>query len=781
MTDDDNEKDVKSANPAYVLAQLSRAFVNSQRLDSEKARNQSSDKLADWMRVFEGMVKGDLKIGSRQPTKAPIWATLKVMKGGFSTGELLAGGPLQAHEVELLNRIVLKGSGTKYPSLDAGSSPNKSPDRTLLNSFYLTETGFDELGQMMRTGKFKINVPEEGALLVVAWLVRNGHGENAQQITDKIAPYISSLRFYPIPTSEAAPQDDDCVYMQTIGDTIGDLSNVRARKDLDAYKEAVTVWNPLSDRAFDLLHETMVDGWPCQTFPDGWKDRATQFLKDYRELARKHTLCKKHARSGESFDVLREGIHRCVNHKRDMTGKEVGRIRKMLMDIEAKRGRPDSSKCKALRAMQLTLAARPSSLEFAKLLITRLRRLPADASLSAVEDLFANVSLREAADFQIPANSPLPESFRVKILRSVRAPIDELVRSRVISSAEVLAKVVPQMSSKVRAATIEDVDLQQVFAQVYRAFRMRRSVLLFNLESQVKLEELPWINALGSFCAPIDAHCDAREALIELCRLLFLHFPHQIIPNKMLQELKALSKAANLDLPLTDELAADIFMGEFSEKFLASAKIAAAVLQGTLYERYYGLAYDLVLRINDLLPSRYGPPTSKQFAAMCRQLAGANNDTSSSFSVAANGIVIEQQQILTTHNLAVLFNELNLKQRLGDSFVELPRACFRWICKRLNQKIDNFHARLVQVKNCAYAWRQMVFFLSIMSEEEQIEFLIWAQEYLESKCSACKELVAPILYGLEVVMSADSSPWDITPGVSNPMRFLGWSVRGHFL
>lgn len=778
MSDDNNEK---SASPAYVLAQLSRAFVNSQRLEDGNARAKSSDKLADWMRVFDGMIKGDLKIGSRQPTKAPIWATLKVMKGGFSTGELLAGGPLLEHEVELLNRILHPSGNAKGAvTIDAASAPNKNPDRTLLNSYYLTEKGFEELNAMSISGKYRITVPEEGALLVVAWLVRNGYAAKAQQVTDKIAPYISSLRFYPIPVPQAPAMGDEGVYLQPISQTINDFSAIRQRRDLAAFKESVTVWIPLSDKAFALMSETMVDGWPCQRFPDGWTERANRFLKDYAELRRKHTLCKKHKSPGESFDVLREGIFRLVNHKADMSGREVGRIRKVMLGIEAKRGMPDSQKCQSLRASQRTLAARPTSHELAKLMIKRLNRFPADASLSLVEDLLEDVSDREAAEFGIVAHSALPESFRLKILRSVKTPIDELVRSTVISSAEVLARVVPQMSSKLRARSIEDPQLQMLFAHIYRAFRLRRSLLLFNLESQVQLEELPWIDAISSFLKINSDASDAFESFRELCKLLLVHFPHQIIPNKMLQELRALAKSANLDVPLTDELAADIFMGEFSEKFVASAKTSAKLLKGTLYERYYGLDYDLVLQINDLMPSRYGPPTSRQFAAMCQQLAGAANPAKG-YSVAANGKIIEQQQILTTHNLAVLFESLDLHTHLGNDFPELPRSCFRWICKRLVQKNDNFHARLIQIKNCAYAWRQMVFFLSLMSEPDQIEFMIWAQEFMDSKCPASKEMIAPILYGIEGLMEPTSTQWDITPGVSNPMRFLGWSTSGHFL
>jgi hypothetical protein len=50
------------------------------------------------VRVFTGMLRGALDVGSRTPVAgAPAWATPKVVTGGFATGELLAC-VLQEHE-----------------------------------------------------------------------------------------------------------------------------------------------------------------------------------------------------------------------------------------------------------------------------------------------------------------------------------------------------------------------------------------------------------------------------------------------------------------------------------------------------------------------------------------------------------------------------------------------------------------------------------------------------------------------------------------------------------
>jgi len=58
-------------------------------------------------------------------------------------------------------------------------------------------------------------------------------------------------------------------------------------------------------------------------------------------------------------------------------------------------------------------------------------------------------------------------------------------------------------------------------------------------------------------------------------------------------------------------------------------------------------------------------------------------------------MIIEQQQILTTQNLAALFTGLDLRDPLSGQFGDLAKQCFRWVCKRQLMKIDQWHARLI--------------------------------------------------------------------------------------
>src|SRR5215510_14104639 len=111
------------------------------------------------------------------------------------------------------------------------------------------------------------------------------------------------------------------------------------------------------------------------------------------------------------------------------------------------------------------------------------------------------------------------------------------------------------MISGLRAAAISDSALRQLYGAIYRAFRRRRSLLLLNLEKQVQLEELPWIAAIDRFRTDDPSNRElSKQALEEVSLLTLTSFPHAIFPNKLLQELRALVKTAELNLPLVEEM-----------------------------------------------------------------------------------------------------------------------------------------------------------------------------------------------------------------------------------
>jgi hypothetical protein len=750
-------------NPGYVVGQLTRALEAAESHADPAARERAAEKVRKWRQVFEGIFTGALTVGSRTPVEgAPAWATLEVAHGGFATGSLMAGGALQPHEVELQNRLEASEAG---------------PGRTALNLFHLTDAGREELLRALRSGCYRVNLPEEGALPTVAWLIAHGASDDARRLLESIGPFFDRLRFFPVPNPRPLVAGT-AVRLQPIGKTALGLRATKQQPRVLAMNEALAVWAPLYDRAVALFLETVEGGWPCRIYPPGWAIRARELLDDYARARASHSLCRKPEKKKENFARLRAYLDRAATAPSTLTGRDVGMVRAILASFIARRGEPGSERLTKLRASQAEMASRPTHGSLRAVVLSRLAALPADDGLQNIDAVAAPVTRAESDASGVPAGSLVPASIVRKLRRSLEAPVEELVQQGVIPSAEVLGVVLPQLTSQIRAAGISDPELRRLYAAIYAAFRRRRSLLLLNLEHQVRLEELPWIAAMNAFRATDTAAEDAaRETLRQVSLLSVTSYPQTILPNKFLQELRALANAAKADLPIVDELAADIFMGDFSEKFLRASQMAARLLRGTLYERYYGVSYDEVLGIADVQKSKYGAPASPAFATLCERLAGP--DASQKWSVAKNGKIIEQEQILTTHNLAPLFASLRLEDAVRGELPELARRCFAWVCRQQQMKRVAWKSQLQMVKNTAYAWRQMLFFLSVAHEPADA-FVRWAEEHFGSQSASFQARFVPAVSGLRYV--AEGGRFDAA-GASpeGGRRFLGWTTERHWV
>ena len=205
---------------------------------------------------------------------------------------------------------------------------------------------------------------------------------------------------------------------------------------------------------------------------------------------------------------------------------------------------------------------------------------------------------------------------------------------------------------------------------------------MLDLEHQVEFAELPWVEALTPWIgADAESRQSARITMARDVRLAVESFPYTIFPNKLIRELRALAATAGERFPLVDELAADIFMGTFSASYLLrAAQAAAPTLAGNSDARYYGLPLERSAPASDRRTAATRPPESPGFATLCAELAGV--ERTHSWSVATNGMIIEQAQILTTHNLAQLIAGLDLSEDLQPAMPDLSRRCFSWICRR---------------------------------------------------------------------------------------------------
>ncbi|MFF1692076.1 hypothetical protein ACFVXC_00355 [Streptomyces sp. NPDC058257] len=772
---DDTEQQPHTANPGYVVGQLAKAFATALTHRDPDTRRRAEERVEHWRAVLAGMASGRLTIGSRKPVEdLPAWVTPQVVRGGFATGAVSAGGPLQPYETEAARRFGVPA------------------DRRALFACCLSEPGLTWLFSLLDDRRYEVTVPEEAALLTVAWLARSGDGAAALDLVSELEPFADRLRFLPRPADRAVPDVITSVHRRTVADTAATLARRRPNTAVETQHEALTVWQPFGDELLTLWLETAGPGRVLDTTPDAdCHRRGTALLARYHQLAAEHRLCGKHRSPKENLSILRTALEDTLTG-RPLDARRLGLLQHAAESMVRRRGTPGSPPHHALRHRQARQTALPSHYALAHLVMRRCSELPQGEGVSDTGLLIAEVSEQEYRETGLPAGTAIPASIRWTVEAALSAPLSTLVERSVVPSAEVMAELVPQFVAVTTAHQYSDASLRTLMSANYRAFRNRRSLLLLNLERQVRTEELPWVRALSGQRG--DATGSGRSAdgssetgtgqgpaliaLRQLGELAVQGFPGTILPNPLVRELGVLAHQADLKAPFVEELAADIFMGSFTPKFLKSARVAAELLGGTLYERYYGIDYAAlrnlaIIETSDALNRSYGARTSPGFAKLCvgRATGTPRPGASADFwSVAASGMVIEQSQILTTHNLAVLARHVGI----SPDWPDLARRAFVAVC-RLTARVHDNPRPLRTVKDAAYAWRQMLFHISRCTPAEQAAFLASLDEEVARHPAHVAPRLAPALVGLHQVAAGGAA--DTGTG----RRFLGWSAEGHWM
>ncbi|MFE5797458.1 hypothetical protein ACFQ8C_33445 [Streptomyces sp. NPDC056503] len=771
-----------SPSPDHVRRQLARAFTTSLTHADPATRERAGKRARGWRDVLAGMASGTLRVGSRTPVAGyPAWVTPEVLHGGFATGSARAGGPLREFEAE------------------AAYHAGVPAERAALFAYHLTEPGLAALWELLDSGRYEVSLPEEAALLTVAWLVRAGETDAAVGLVESLRPFADRLRFLPRPTerpsaARAAERpaglpapEAGAVHRSTVEQARGALTARAPKHAVEAQREALSVWRPFADELLGHWVEfTGPEGVvPAGVVPEGaWLTRGRELLDRYARLLAAHPLTGRHRRPGSNEGILRGALAELTSG-RELDARWAGLVRVAVTGMVRKRGLPGSGRHTALRGRQAAQAALPAHHALAHLVAERLAALPQESGVVGVAPFVAPVTAAEELRTGLPEGAEVPSSVRRVVDGTRSAPLGTLVASGIVPSAEAMAELVPQLVAAERAAVYRDPELRTLMAANYRAFRGRRSLLLVDLARQVAPEELPWVRAVDGHAEGDDAtRSSAAAAARTLAETAVEHFPGTLLPNPLVRELGALLAASGLDAPLTEELAADIFMGRFSGKFLAAAGIAAELLGGgSLYERYYGIDY---AELGALAARRTGSAGGgrgdrggndealKEFARLCHARAGRERGHD---SVAGHGMVIEQAQILTTHNLATLVRRVGIAPEPG--WAEAARRCFGAV-RRLTERARRSPYPLTGLKDAAYAWRQMVFHLSVCGEAERAEVLAWLPVEA-SRHPLVASRLAPALLGLRHVAEGGVFDAEGSARAGRARRLTGWSVSGHWL
>lgn len=126
----------------------------------------------------------------------------------------------------------------------------------------------------------------------------------------------------------------------------------------------------------------------------------------------------------------------------------------------------------------------------------------------------------------------------------------------------------------------------------------------------------------------------------------------------------------------------------------------------------------------------------------------------------------------------MLFRRLDLIGSLGPELPDLVRRTFTWVCDRLELPGTSW-TRLVNVTSAAFAWRQMVFYLSLVSATEIETLDAWLVDHLEGRSAELRARFSPALTALRMAMRPEASfPAREAVGAK---RFLGWAGEPHWL
>ncbi|MFD5818273.1 hypothetical protein [Streptomyces sp. NPDC127038] len=278
---------------AYPLGELARAFTTALTHHDRRVRTRAERRVDRWRKVLAGMADGTLTVGSRTPvTGLPAWVTPQVVRGGFATGTPAASGPLLAHESDAAERAGLPA------------------ERRALFAHALTTPGLAGLTDLLESGRYAVDLPEEAALLTVAWLADHGETATALELLDVLEPFADRLRFVPRPVPAAPPESDSTVVFRwTVEEVRGRLRQRRPHSGVEAMNEALTVWNPFADDLLDHWLKTVRDGRVLAgTAEPDWTEHAAALLERYRALAAEHTRCGKHRRPKENAFILRTAL-----------------------------------------------------------------------------------------------------------------------------------------------------------------------------------------------------------------------------------------------------------------------------------------------------------------------------------------------------------------------------------------------------------------------------------------------------------------------------------------
>eukprot|EP00744_Colponema_vietnamica_P013013 GILI01018254.1.p1 GENE.GILI01018254.1~~GILI01018254.1.p1 ORF type:complete len:651 (-),score=126.36 GILI01018254.1:100-1836(-) len=497
-------------------------------------------------------------------------------------------------------------------------------------------------------------------------------------------------------------------------------------------------------------------------------------LQRAADLAQQFGVVNSHQRATSTTAIMLEAI-------RNPRGADFEKLSARIRAVAASRGLKGSEALqKYLARTQVSAIPDQQIAAKANAVAERIKNFPQQSHLDTSAAVLAPIN-KDKDDSIATAGArrgcpEFPPSIVRAVRRAVAAPLEQLVQDKTIVSAEMIASVLPQMLSAAVGECIEDPTARRLYAQLASAFARRRSLLLLNMEKQVRVEELPWARPLLSLIKRDDTkQCEA--VVKEAVRCFLAHYPETITPNRLVSALKMIMRTGTFTKAnIVEELATDIFQNCFSPNFDAAALQASRMMKGTIYSRYYGLE-DIYGRMEEAYAKSQeeieyirsgkaeadrkeaerlrigkeaeaeakgmgyfqkalnwvkatGSKYSQKFYFDARHatldkliLFGLATEkmadwqrvhSGGMYNTVQNGQVIEAAMVITTHNLAQLVDACGGMKDFD--FRKAAVSTWTSIISLLESPPTN---QLHGVRDVAYMWRQLLFYLSQLEGQEQ--------------------------------------------------------------
>ena len=690
----------------------------------------------------------------RAPSAPPSWVTRQVVHGGTALGLPVTTGPIEVDELLLARR------------LGAGST------RRSLVEHLLEPPGMEIMRAALADGTYTVAAPEDAALLTVAWLETTGDHAAAADLVRTLAPHVDSVRLAPRLTSTRVVPAGH-TYLWTAGQARNALLSRGTDRRLEAQHEALTVWNPLTDRLVELWLSAPASGAGGPRITETWRRRAAELLAEYEELAAEHTVCGRHRRRGSGLGMLLARTRSAAEPGSFVTEAQARRLGRVLAAIVARRGRQGSPRLERLRDHELRTATRPSCAALARIAADRLASHPEHEGIVDVAPLLVPVTPAESRDTGVPEDTPMPPAVRRVIGRVAARPAHDLLADGVVTSADQLAELVPHLvAPTVVGGSDIDADVTTLVAATHRAHQRHTAPLVRCLRERSGFADLPWVCAVTAHPATSPAE-RARDLARRIGVLTVDHVSGHPMPDRLVRELRRILSGSGTPEPL-DALDPELFLGRFPDAHGRAAQAAGELLAGTIYPVYFDIDTDVVARLHRerLIPGRRPwerrrPPT---LSVLCAErsdvgLTGQSGE--------ANRSVVEQGRILVADDLAFL---VGLGVCPTDGWVGAGRRAFEDVCLRLERAHRGGGNRLV--RRSAAAWRRVVAYVALASADEQVEFVEWARKVVAGRRPDVAERLEHVVTGLEHVVRGGRFDGDgRCPG---GRRFIGTSRVHHW-